>query len=523
MRISLIALLVIFYAQSFAQTLVSSTIESVTVFREQAAITRIAKANAALGTQEIVLTGLSNSLNPASLRVKLSGKNSKLVSVYYETKYKLEKPILKNNEQLRWVLEQKYDSLKALYDRKEVLKEVEGIFRKSKEMDRSTKGFTTAELLDFSQHYQRKVLNIKQEFRSIDKKEKEINVRINEVKTVLKESKGIPNKEMVASIVLKIQTSKAEKVQVSCTYMVDRAGWTPLYDIRSEGVTKQAQLTYKAAVHRATGQDWKNVALTVSTGNPVHGNDRPILRPLYATILKGGYKIDRYELNLNMAYTTPTTDSFTALSTPTNSDQLNSELLAPMKESILNGDEPKIVWFTSVEVATEYVYHTVPKLNKSAFLLAKISGWNQHNLGAGKVAVFFHDTFAGETVLQAPHGSDTLLVSMGRDQSIIVDRKVVDQSVANSLLGATKKETLTYEITVTNQKGVPIAIEILDQIPLTNNELIEVELIQQGKATYQAATGKLLWKLTIPANGTQKKQFSYAIKYPKKEAVTGVR
>ncbi len=91
------------------------------------------------------------------------------------------------------------------------------------------------------------------------------------------------------------------------------------------------------------------------------------------------------------------------------------------------------------------------------------------------------------------------------------------------VLNSTIRETYVYEIAVKNNKSVPIKLEIIDQIPVSKQETIEVELEEKDGAEYIEDFGKLKWELTIPANQSKKVRFSYSVKYPKDKPVQVVR
>ena len=69
--------------------------------------------------------------------------------------------------------------------------------------------------------------------------------------------------------------------KLNFSYVVSNAGWTPLYDLRSDSNTGKINLTYKAQVYQTTGLDWDNVGLTISTNNPNVNKTKPTLNPWY--------------------------------------------------------------------------------------------------------------------------------------------------------------------------------------------------------------------------------------------------
>jgi len=69
-------------------------------------------------------------------------------------------------------------------------------------------------------------------------------------------------------IVVSVSAEAPTPVELEVNYIVANAGWYPVYDLRAINAKKPIQLSYKANVQQATGEDWKNVKLKLSTANP---------------------------------------------------------------------------------------------------------------------------------------------------------------------------------------------------------------------------------------------------------------
>jgi len=172
------------------------------------------------------------------------------------------------------------------------------------------------------------------------------------------------------------------------------------------------------------------------------------------------------------------------------------------------------------KIPATYRYHTVPKLDQSAFLLASITNYGQYNLLSGQANVFFGETFIGQVFLNPDITADTMLVSLGRDERIVVKRTRVQDKISRKLFSGSQKDTYAYETVIRNNKGFPIEIEILDQIPLTRRKEIEVELLEKDGASYNETYGKLIWNFTIKPNESRKLKLSYSVKYPEGKKVS---
>ncbi len=230
-----------------------------------------------------------------------------------------------------------------------------------------------------------------------------------------------------------------------------------------------------------------------------------------------------YEPSIGLASTTSTYKEAYKYDANISENQMSISFDIAHKQTISSDAKLHIIPLESYQLNTEYVYHTVPKLDKAAFLLAKVNDWGKYNLTSGKANIFFEGGYVGESYINAELTSDTMLLSMGRDESISVQRKAISEFTKTKFLGANKKETYAYEIIVKNKKSVAIDIEVLDQIPVSQNSVITVELEEKGEASYLKKTGKLLWNVQIPAGQSKTLKFKYFVKYPKNETVSGLK
>ena len=87
---------------------------------------------------------------------------------------------------------------------------------------------------------------------------------------------------------------------------------------------------------------------------------------------------------------------------------------------------------TTTEIArhqlpASYEYRGIPKIDKESFLVADATDWQKLNLMEGEANVYFDNSFVGKSILDPNVSSDTLHFSMGRDQSIRVQRIKVSE------------------------------------------------------------------------------------------------
>ncbi|MDR2469392.1 MAG: mucoidy inhibitor MuiA family protein [Tannerella sp.] len=165
-------------------------------------------------------------------------------------------------------------------------------------------------------------------------------------------------------------------------------------------------------------------------------------------------------------------------------------------------------------IPAEYEYYAVPKVNRDAFLLANISGWEQYSLLEGEANIFFENTFVGKTILDVRATGDTLNLSLGRDKSVSVLREKVKEYSTQKFLGSKVETSRDWKITVRNNKRQPVEMLVFDQIPVSTLQEIEVDAdIADG--TLNRETGEVKWKFTLQPAQKKELRLKYRVKYPK--------
>ncbi len=543
-----VAVLLFSAFSTFADNRITPTISEVTVYRSGAKVSSTATLRIPAGNSEVVFENLSPYFNANSLQVRIAG-SATLTSAIFQMKTPGPGPESPRTPILRDSLVFLGDEFTRIRDERDVLtSENTLITNKMNQVGTINPGTSTAvtlsvtELRELSTFYRQRLMEIKDRLLQLAIKERKTNELYRKIQEALNRLQ--PNvANQTGEIVLKIDAATAQSVEITCTYLITQAGWSPLYDLRSEGLDKPLRLVYKANVRNQSGFDWKEIKLHLSTANPLVNNNRPILTPVFVDFRP---LYVRQELNkqlnevntYNMAQV-QTKDLGRARSEDqalldevvfnpdgqgSNNDDFITNFDLSKPQNILADGQENIVTVDEQNIPAEYEYHAVPKLEAAVFLLAKVTDYGKYNLLPGTANIFYQDTYVGQTTLNPQTVADTMLISLGRDEQITIKRvQPKDFTGRKKVFNATIRETYAYEIAVKNNKSVPIKLEIIDQIPVSKQETIEVELEEKDGAEYTEDFGKLKWELTIPANQSKRVHFSYSVKYPKDKPVQVVR
>jgi hypothetical protein len=171
------------------------------------------------------------------------------------------------------------------------------------------------------------------------------------------------------------------------------------------------------------------------------------------------------------------------------------------------------------EVPALYDYFTAPKIDASAFLTAKIINWQDYDLQSGEASLYFEGTYLGKTYIDLSTANDTLSLSLGKDNSIRVSRKLLKEFSSKRFIGSNKTETRQYEISLRNTKRDAVNITVKDQFPVSITKEISVDDQNAPVAQIDKETGIATWIIALEPGQEKKLNISYSIKYPKDKKV----
>ena len=507
----------------------NSKVNEVTVYRTMARESRSATVNAPSGYFEVILSDISTSMIDQSLLVGVKG-GAGLIAATVRTNYfsedsEKESPEMKRLQDSINILG--YESRWIIVQREIIADEIK-LLQENRKLGTAQEAVKPADLNALAELFRTRMNDLRKRDFDLSRKADRINERVEKYQLQLQE-KGPRQRDPVKEIVLSMMADAAGPITLKINYLVSAAGWNPFYDIRVENTSKPVSLDYKAKVYQNTGYDWKDVKITVSTANPSRNNNRPILSPRFIDFVAyiprpktrfseaSAPAMNMMQLSKNDAESIAYNDVPYEVTVEDNG--MNVEFQIDVRQKISSDGKEHLCMLQKLEVPATYRYHAVPRLDPAAFLIARITNYGQYNLLSGQANVFLGEMFVGQVDIQPNAVSDTLLVSLGRDEKIAVKRvKVVDKT-AKKLIEGNQKETVAWEIILRNNKQTPIEIEVLDQLPISKRKEILVELEDKSGAEYDEDYGKLLWNLKINPNDSKKLKLRYSLTYPKGQQV----
>lgn len=533
-------LIVLFMNTAFGinETTVDSKIKNVTVFLNGAQVFRKAPVQLKKGITEVIFDSISSNINANSIQVKGKGNYTIL-----DTKYKVVQPTTNTTppeipKHVVLQLQLIQDSLDMISFDLEEVKYRKDVLELEKQLligNKSMKSDSLALLKDAMSFFREKYNNINATLIAVKKQEYLLNKKKNGLQSRLNKINADNNQKYVAKpaypryqIVVTVSADAYAQGTIDVNYLVNNASWSPKYDLRASGVNSPVELTYKANVYQNSGENWNDVKLTLSTNNPNKSKVKPNLPVWYLNYYNPNtyYKKDNQSLGgaVSLESLTRTAEMVeddlspaktSAFYATMNENLTNIEFSLSIPYTIPSDGQNHLVAVKNEKLNAKYQYYMVPKLDKDAFLVADVRGFEDLSLLPAQANIYFEGTFIGTTMLNPDVMGDSLAVTLGRDERLSIRRKLIKEEEKEKFLADSKLKYFTYELSVKNNRLNDVDIIIEDHIPVPNTEDIKVGLLASDKAKYTKETGMLSWKFKLPGKGNKKMQFQYSVQYDK--------
>ena len=513
---------------SFAQVnekVVTTLLKEVTVSLNGASLKRTTSVNLSVGVNTLKVIGLSATMDESSLQFGLDNSDTKILSV---STYK---DFISNSKKSK-TISLLNDSLENLKLKKEILLldiEANKIEKQllTDNISRIGKdGVSVTELQSTVPYYRSQLKQIHEKQISQITTLNSLDNIINKINTQLNALNSKVNTETY-TVTLTVESKLDVKSNLVLMYVSKSAAWLPQYNIRTKGAGSPIVFDYKATVVNKTGEDWENVVLKITTADPSKLVAKPILEVWglnYSSQYNNGSNVFKEGLlnNRQMMQNSAISDNIKGKAnefTEIEVNEVSTEFSIKDKTTILSDGTPQTIDVTNYEFTAQYQYYCVPKIDKDVFLMGKITNWESMNLIDGDASVYIDNIYIGKSQIDTKTANDTLELFLGIDKKVIVNRVKKKDESEKKMIGLNKKESFIYHTSIRNTNNVAINIEVVDQVPISQESDIEVTVNDISKASKDDLSGKLTWNLTIQPAETQKLVLDFSVKFPRNRSL----
>jgi hypothetical protein len=601
-----------------------SKIEKVTLFQNGAQVLRTFKTTLDKGITVIRITDLATTIDANSLRI--DGDGEFMILSY---NYKQWEEIKKSGDTTGTAsLISAIIELREEIDEKQVLiniaREEERLLNRRLGQIEDSLPFQPSQLAELMSFYSKEISRIRLNILKMEREVTRLENRIT--KTDLKRRELIKEEKIThKGIEIRLSSAKRTEAKLRVRYFAHNARWIPVYTVTASDNEKPVEVRLSAEIQQFTGEEWGDVQLTLSNGNPSVSGIKPELQPWnlnvntytpttyrgarssasssvqkynpirsypatiagkvidantgeaipFATIriietnngvvtdFDGNFSLQIPEANMMLQVDYVGYNSF---QTPADNQSMTillggqSEILEAVvvsadiqrvglkrtikkerevtgsidlpvdvedktitKEFVIktpstipsDGNEYNID-ISTFNLPANYIYYAVPKEDPDAFLVAEVTGWDELSLLPGAINVYFDNSYVGKSYFDPVLVSDTMIISLGRDKEVVIERTKGNERKSAKVLGSTKEIERNYVIKVQNGKKKKVKIIIQDQIPITTSEDIEITPILDKDAELDKETGIIEWEFEVEPSKSKTAKFGYVIQMPKK-------
>lgn len=499
--------------------------KAVRVYFNGAEISQKAQATLPVGTSTVVFSNISNYVNDNTIQIGVPNYTT-VLSMQYTNQYleeydsSAESPLVKPVKDSITLLQ---GQLKKIQNQLATEQQAIDLLDRNKGI---TSNFSVAELQKLLQYYKTQRVELQSNVDALNKKQEIASSKLEQLKTRLQINQPDGSEKSRGKIILTVENKTAGLIPFEISYLSQSAYWNPYYDLNVENINAPIQMLYKAQITQNTGIDWKNVALSLSSGTPNESNQAPELNPKFIYYREiEDYNRVQYQLEgstpgVNVMKAKAASNSVAMNDQVVSSEsQMSSNFDISMPFTVLSNNKKHSVLLKNFSIPATYQYFVVPKLNTNVYLMANIKNYNDYNILDGEANIMVDGVYVGKTYITANASEEDLKLSLGKDAKIAVNRTLVADKSSNKVISNKRVRVFTYDLTIKNNKNLKADILVEDQVPLSQDKDIEVSLIDRDGADYNAETGKLSWKLNLKPNETKKIRISYSVKHDKNKEV----
>lgn len=521
----------------------TATIDRVTVFANGAQVVRSKSVQLVAGEQVVTFTGMSPFMDRKSMQLKARGRLT-VLGVSHRTVHPDSMVQMKRLHQAADAVKVVQRKIQQAKDEKEVLASQLELVKTNCSVAGRTVATPLANIKELNNYYSQELLSLKKRSQDVDDELLRLNEELTKKQSTLDSISRI-KLTAATEVDVKVDAQQAGRANFDITYYVKNAGWFPSYDVRSEGTGQPLTLSYKANIYQNTNEEWKNVPVMLSSSNPNRSNVAPQLGTYWIDFERD---VTSYRRARGAGLAMKSLERITADealqgrvagldAVPVQEEVMEEsavidnvqqqamfgyefEIKHPLTLTNSSRSSATVIEIARYDVPAQYEYRGYPKIDKEAFLIANATDWQKLNLMEGEANVYFDNSFVGKSIVDPNAATDTLHFSLGRDQSIRVQRTKVNESSTRRFLGSNQEQTLTWRITVKNARREAVNITLYDQTPVSRNSDIDVTVSELSGGVRNADTGIVTWPLQLQAGEQRELLLQYKVKYPKNRRLT---
>ena len=530
-RVFSLSLLALMVSSAMAEQVIDSQISAVTVYPSSATVTRTFAVELPAGPQTVLVAGLPSTLDENSLRITGSGdKGSSVASVELKNEVRSEL-VLPRAKELQDKLTAQLDQQALLQADELALNTQQTYLQKLAEQGGSPKA-DKAESNSTAQWragWQTLGAGMKEIGAAKVALARDIRELKQQIDVTQRELEQLNNRQQDNKIAVVHLQSTGGKLAMQLSYQLNQAGWYPVYDANLDTQQSKLAVTQAAYVQQNSGENWDNVALTLSTLQPSAAVEPPALsswwidyqRPIPRnTLMKSAESVADAAMPEMMAAAAPVAEQRAMVV----DSGYHVSYQIPGKINVNSSEEKQRVVLQQQQWPVALNLQAVPRLDSHAYLYARVENPSSTPLLPGEWLLQRDGVRVGrvDQPLLAP--KDQIAMGFGADDAVKLEWQMLkDEAGESGVLN--KQQTLQrhYQLKAINGHSKPMTLTVLDSWPVAKQQDIQVSALEGTVAPKEQnvnqQAGVQRWELPLPAGKTATLDTGYQVAYPQDKQI----
>lgn len=548
----IVCLVFLFLATSaYGQETIAAKIKQVTLFSDQVMVEREAVAKAVKGPNELLIGVDAFNVDSDSVSARVFG-DGEILSVQYKEIY-LKEPAQENIKAL-------VKKIEALEDTKRQLEDDKNILAKKEQFLNSVIDFSGTQVpqeiktsFPKAEDLAKALVFLGDSFKAVKTDGQSLDIKIREIDKDIEVAQreldlfNQQNQNVKKVIEVLFNSKNNQEIRILATYIAYNASWSPLYKVDVPQGLDNVSLIMFSKIMQQTGEDWQDIKLSISNVIPLKGVDLPALDTWGLDIARPVEKKQRmYDMDAKVGaadkmlnQVAKSESAFMETEAPQVSEAefvqsqkkelpFSFEYEMPQAITIESKDKETVLPLFLKEVKGEFYHYVVPQITPLTFLICKATA--DKELLSGPLNAYFAGRYVGKTFISEKRPGEDFEISLGADREIKVKREKIKDKIDETFFGKIERQTIVrsmqFKITVENLKEKPVKVKLLDSIPVSRTDKIEVKDIkislEPKDRKYQDKEGVMLWELALSPKAKQEINIEFVITYPKDALVAGI-
>lgn len=323
------------------------------------------------------------------------------------------------------------------------------------------------------------------------------------------------------SLVLTVQASSESPAEITITGFTDQAGWRPDYDLRLDRAAETLTMQRGVSVWQSSGQDWREVTLTLSTARPQSQSAPTEVQPWMPRVGR------------------PETEEFARAASPAAEMSMDGALAAqiesampaemsrmgvtviydyPAPVTLRTGVDSLRLTLDEKPLTPEIFAEAAPRFDSSAYLMAETVNATGEPILPGPVTLYADGALVGRSAIDLVADGDRLRFGFGPIDGLRAEIRLPEETEGDSgLIRRSSTLTETATLIVENLTDEAWPLRVVDRIPVSRQEELEIDWTADPEPSETDPDGKrglLYWESPIAAGELREITLTSELRWP---------